>query len=217
MKRRNFLSAGAGALAATSLPQGVSAQSTPLVAETHRIGNFLLVRTVTGLQIAHRAALDRVIWDTVADGNFISAETATADIREFGTPEGSFEITDTVSASFNQPTIESIVTGGDTAVVTGKLSGAARTIGYKLAFETVSTAHLRFAITVEAANVNRIRLVSGSVADEAIFGFGQQPTTSTRRGSFCRFWCRSTASGVANLSSRRSSTTWPIGAAARPS
>lgn len=180
MKRRNFLSIGTGALAVTSLPNAVAAQ-TPAV-ETHVLGNFLLTRTEAGLQVAHKDAPDRVIWDTAADGDFLAAEIATADIREFGTPEGSFEIRDAVSTSFSQPTIETIVVNGNMALVTGKLRGANRTIGYQLAFEPVSTAHLRFAITVDAADVNRIRLITGSVADEAIFGFGQQLTYFNQKG-----------------------------------
>jgi alpha-glucosidase len=180
MKRRDFLTVGAGALAVSALPHAVSAQA-PAV-ETHSLGSFLLNRTATGLQVAHKNAPDRLIWDTAADGDFLVAETATANIREFGTPEGSFEITDTVSASFSQPTIEAVVAGGNTAVVTGKLTGAGGAIGYKLAFEAVSTSHLRFVITVDAADVNRIRLVTGSVADEAIFGFGQQLTYLNQKG-----------------------------------
>lgn len=50
-----------------------------------------------------------VIWNTVTDGNFIVAETATANIREFGTPEGSFEITDTVSASYDLVDIDETI------------------------------------------------------------------------------------------------------------
>ena len=180
MKRRDFLTIGAGALAVTSLPNAVAAQA-PAV-ETHSLGSFLLTRTATGLQVAHKNAPDRIIWDTVADGDFLAAEIATPHIREFGTPEGSFEITDAVSISFRQPTIETIVVDGNRALVTGKLRGAARTIGYKLAFEAVSTSHLRFVITVDAADVNRIRLVAGSVADEAIFGFGQQLTYANQKG-----------------------------------
>jgi alpha-glucosidase len=182
MKRRNFLFAGIGALAATSLPHGAIAQPAVPATETHPLGDFRLIRTATGLQIAHRSAPDRIIWDTVADGDFLVAETATANTREFGTPEGSFEITDTVSASFAQPTINAIEVSGNTAVVTGKLSGTARGITYKLVFEAMSKSHLRFVITVDAAEVNRIRLVAGSVAEEAIFGFGQQLTYFNQKG-----------------------------------
>jgi alpha-glucosidase len=182
MKRRDFLAVGIGALAVTSLAHGTAAQPAVPATETHSLGDFLLTRTATGLQVAHQKAPDWIIWDTVTDGSFLTAEIATAAIREFGTPEGSFEITDTVSASFKQPTIRTIVADGNTAAVTGTLSGDARTIPYKLAFEAVSISHLRFVITVGAADVNRIRLIAGSVADEAILGFGQQLTYVTQKG-----------------------------------
>jgi alpha-glucosidase len=74
------------------------------------------------------------------------------------------------------------VADGNTAAVTGTLSGDARTIPYKLAFEAVSISHLRFVITVGAADVNRIRLIAGSVADEAILSFGQQLTYVNQKG-----------------------------------
>ncbi|SCZ12813.1 alpha-glucosidase [Microvirga guangxiensis] len=179
MKRRDFLRVGAGALAATSLPHDVCAQ-VPAI-KTHSLGDFILAQAATRLQVAHRSAPDWIIWETVAD-DFLTAEIATADIREFGTPEGSFEITDTVSGAFTHPTIEAIVIDGNRALVTGTLRGSARTVGYKLAFEAVSPSHLRFVITVDAADVNRIRLTVGSVTDEAIFGFGQQLTYVNQKG-----------------------------------
>jgi alpha-glucosidase len=83
MKRRGFLMGGAGALAATALPNAVSSQSPAPTAETHSLGDFLLTPTATGLQVAHQKAPDRIIWDTVADGDFLTAEIATAAIREF--------------------------------------------------------------------------------------------------------------------------------------
>jgi alpha-glucosidase len=182
MKRRDFLTVGAGALAATSLPHGALAQSSAPATETSPVGDFLLTQTTTGLQVAHKDAPNQVIWDTVTDGTFLVAEIATADIREFGTPEGSFQITDTVSSSFGQPTIEAVAVDGNTAVVAGTLTGAGGAIGYKLAFEALSTSHLRFVITVDASDVNRIRLIAGSAADEAIFGFGQQLTYFNQKG-----------------------------------
>jgi alpha-glucosidase len=182
MKRRDFLTVGVGALTATSLPHGALAQSEAPAAETHSVGDFLLTRTATGLQVAHKNAPNQVIWDTVTDGAFLVAEIATAGIREFGTPEGSFEIIDTVSASFGQPMIEAVAVDRSTAVVAGRLTGAGGAIGYESAFEAVSTSHLRFTITVDAPDVNRIRLIAGSVADEAIFGFGQQLTYFNQKG-----------------------------------
>ncbi|MBT1517348.1 alpha-glucosidase [Bradyrhizobium sp. SRL28] len=186
MKRRDFFSASAAAIVAAKLPHRASAQSTAgAAAETHSVGDFILGRTATGLQVGHKNAPDTVIWDTVADGNFIIAETATADIREFGTPEGSFEITDTVSASYEKPTIDAIAVEGNKAAVTGQLTGTTGSIGYKLTFEAISTTHLRFVITAEGANaasVNRIHLIVASAADEAIFGFGHQLTYFNQKG-----------------------------------
>jgi len=181
MQRRHFLSLGAGALSAPAWRSG-AAQTGATPADSHRIGDFLLTRLGNRLQVSHRDAPGRVIWETAADGNFLAAEIATAEVRDFGVPEGSFSITDSVSSVFERPGIDAIEAGKGTVTVTGTLSGPARHIGYRLVFEAVSPRQLRFTVTVDAAEVNRIRLSVGSAADEAIFGFGQQLTYFNQKG-----------------------------------
>jgi alpha-glucosidase len=185
MKRRDFLTAGASVAAAASLPTLASAQSAADI-EEHPIGEFLLRRAGGGLQVSHRRAPQRVLWETAADKNFIIAETATANIRAFGTPEGSYDIRDTVSAAFDRPTIETIAATADGATVSGRLKSASGERGYSLTFEAVSPTHLRFTIGAEAQGgdaVNRIRLRLASSPDEGLFGFGQQLTFFNQKGN----------------------------------
>ncbi|MEI9900608.1 MAG: hypothetical protein WDN31_11310 [Hyphomicrobium sp.] len=40
-----------------------------------------------------------MLWETATDGSLVIAEVATDEIRDFGTPQGSFDITDTVTAT----------------------------------------------------------------------------------------------------------------------
>lgn len=178
MQRRRFLALGAGGLAVASALRRAAAQA----ADRYAIGDFVLARTPGGLQIGHRDAPGRIIWDTVADGNFLIAEVACARIRDFGTPQGAFRIDDTVASAYGQPLIDAIVGDGRTATVSGRLAGAGRGIGFRLVFEAMSATHLRFTITVDAPEVNRIRLVAGSTPDEGIFGFGQQLTYCNQKG-----------------------------------
>ena len=101
------------------------------------------------------------------DGTFITAETALADIKDFGTPMGFFSITDSVSATFEKPTIDKIEVTGSTATVSGKLTGPAGSVQYKFGFEALSTTSLRFVISADrsnASNINRITLQAASVA-----------------------------------------------------
>ena len=179
MQRRHFLTLGAGGLAAASLPHRLPAQAP---SDVYPAGDFVLARTANGLQVSHRDAPGRVIWDTVADGNFLAAEVATARIRDVGTPQGTFRIEDSVSAAFAHPAIDRIAGDGTAVVVSGRLAGDGGAIGYRLRFEAVSATHLRFDVTVDAAAVNRIRLQVGSTADEAVFGFGQQLTYFNQKG-----------------------------------
>jgi len=98
LKRRELFTAGLSAVALASVPGGIS--SAAAADEHYQIGDFVLTRTRRGLRVSHQQERDRVIWETESEGNFLSAEQATAAIKEFGAPEGTFEITDTVSASY---------------------------------------------------------------------------------------------------------------------
>jgi sulfoquinovosidase len=184
LKRRGFLAAGASAIAVASLP---GAAATEPAGEHYPVGDFILTHTNGGLRVAHRRKPDRIIWESGPDGNFIIAEQASATIKEFGAPEGTFEITDAVSESYEKPTIEAIKSANGAATVSGTLGGpAGAALRYTLAFEAVSSTHLRFVIRAdgpEAAGVNRIRLVIGSAADEAIFGCGEQLTDFNQKGN----------------------------------
>ena len=184
VKRREFLAAAGTAMAAAALPQSATAQGA--AGEEHAVGDFIVRRVGRGLQVSHKGKPDRLLWETAPGGNFIIAETATSDIKDFGTPEAFFTITDTVSASLDKPTIDTIEVAGETATVSGELTGLAGSIGYKLAFEAISATSLRFAISAEgakAAGINRIRLLIGSVAHEGLFGFGQQLTDFNQKGN----------------------------------
>jgi hypothetical protein len=185
VRRREFLTAGAAAMAVASLPRDTTAQAA--AGQEHPIGEFILKRSGDGLHVAHKSKPDRVIWETAPGGNFITAEVAKADIKDFGTPEAFFTITDTVSASYEKPTIETIDVAGNTATVSGQLTGADGNVGYKLAFEAVSASHLRFVIgaaEAKASDINRIRLLIGSTKDEGFFGFGEQLTDFNQKGNF---------------------------------
>ena len=96
-------------------------------------------------------------------------------MRAVGTPEGAYEITDVISASYQEPTVDDIVLRANGATVSGSLRGPKGTIRYKLALDALSATHLRFEImTEDDPAINRIRLRSLSSPDEAFFGFGQQ-------------------------------------------
>ena len=185
MKRREFLTASAAAVALAAAPGPVSSQDAAVKGEHYPIGDFILRRVGNGMQVAHKRKPDRVLWETAAGDTFILAEEAKADIREFGAPEGTFSIIDAVSASYERTAIETVTAAANGAVVSGKLAGAGGEIGFKLAFEAVSPTHLRFVIQAEGprtASVNRIRLRIGSTRDEAFFGFGEQLTYFNQKG-----------------------------------
>src|SRR5262249_43295935 len=83
-----------------------------------------------------------------------------------------------------KPTIDAVVLTGAVRV-TGRLTGTTGKLGYQLTFEAVSSAHLRFVLTAVGPNasaINRMRLLVGSTADEALFGFGQQLTYFNQKG-----------------------------------
>jgi hypothetical protein len=89
MRRREFVTAGAIAAAAAALPADGNAQRAD-ASEDYSVGDFILRRFEGGLQIRHKNKSDRVLWETVSDGTFITAENAVADVKDFGTPMGFF-------------------------------------------------------------------------------------------------------------------------------
>lgn len=183
MKRREFL-VGASAVVAAALPQATSAQSDAGEADRHPIGDFILQHAGRVLRVSHRQKPERVLWKTAPDGNFIIAEKAVANVREFGTPQGSFQISDTVSAAYGRPSIDAIDLAPSRATVSGRLKGAAGSVGYTLSFEAMSSTHLRFEMrTASAADINRIELRMESVPDEGFFGFGEQLTYFNQKGN----------------------------------
>ena len=141
-------------------------------------------RVRKGLRVTHRRNPNRALWESAVDGNFIIAEKATADIHAFGTPEGSYTIRDKVAAAYGRPSIDAIVSASDSLTVSGRLHGEGRPLDYKLTFEAVAPAHLRFQIACAGdPAVNRIRLRSASTADEGFFGFGEQLTYFNQKGN----------------------------------
>ncbi|MGD0421013.1 MAG: hypothetical protein ABSA68_15755 [Xanthobacteraceae bacterium] len=108
VRRRDFLVAGVSAVAAAALEQKTSAQPAVVASEKHPVGEFILDRTDNSLRVTHRRNPDRVLWESAADGNFVIAEKAAADIRAFGAPEGSYKIRDTVAETFERPSIDAI-------------------------------------------------------------------------------------------------------------
>jgi alpha-glucosidase len=183
MKRREFLIASASAVAAAGLAIEARAQPTDSV-EEHAIGDFLLRRAGQGLQVLNRRAPQRVLWQTIAGGNFVIVEKASANIRAFGTPEGSYDIRDSVAAAYEKPTIDAIDLVANRATVSGRLSGALGGCDYRLVFDAISPTQLRFEISTDAngAGINRIRLRLASTPDEGFFGFGQQLTFFNQKG-----------------------------------
>jgi sulfoquinovosidase len=185
MKRREFLVLAASSAATATLPVTPASAADEAV-EERAIGDFLVRRVGAGVQVAHSDAPQRILWETAANGNFLVAEKATADVREFGTPEGSFEIRDKVSASYERPTVESFDGDATRASFAGRLSGKTGEARFQLTFEATSATHLRFVVTARApdgALLDRIRLRLASVAGEAFFGFGQQLTFMNQKGN----------------------------------
>ena len=183
MKRRDFL-VGASAVVAAALPQAASAQSNAGEGDKYPVGDFILRRAGGILRVSHRQKPERVLWESAPDGNFLAAEKAVANVREFGTPEGSFQISDRVSERYERASIEAIDLAQNRATVSGRLTGAAGEVGYTLSFEAISSTHLRFEIKTEpAAGINRIELRTESAPDEGSFGFGEQLTYFNQKGN----------------------------------
>jgi sulfoquinovosidase len=186
MRRREFLEKGASVAVLAALPRTrpTRAETAPPAPKSYSVGDFILQHAGKMLRVVHRLKPERVLWESAPDGNFVVAETAVANVREFGTPQGSFRIDDRVSASYGRPSINAVDLAPNRAHVSGRLKGAAGEVSYKLSFEALSSTHLRFEFTTQGgAAINRIELRTASVADEGFFGFGEQLTYFNQKGN----------------------------------
>ena len=205
--RRRFLQVagivGLGAAATASVVRGIPAvrgllrrwrPDNPPIAfhagGTHPIGNFVVsVATRDGarpfLRITHAAEPTRVLWESIPGVAFLAAARTRVDVREFGTPEGSFDIRDRVLALCAQQSVDAFESEDGALVIRGTLSGAGRQTGYRMIFTSTSVNQVRFQVRLDSsqsASFNRLNLRFASAADEHVFGLGQQLTFLDQKG-----------------------------------
>lgn len=172
MKRRELFSVGAGGALAAALP--IAPAAAEEAAERWPVGDFVVLRHPDRLTVEHKRAPGRALWETATDADgFLVAEVATMAVEDFGTPRGSFEITDTVAQTYGQATIGSVAAAGGGVAVTGTLTDrTGKSSAFTLAFAAASDTHLGFTLSAAEPAINRITLRLASVPEEAIFGFG---------------------------------------------
>lgn len=184
MKRRDLFALGAGGVVVATLPIAATPAQAGLPAESWPVGEFLVLRDGHGLRVEYKAAPGRVLWETAGDERgFLIGEIATMRVKDFGTPEGSFEIADEVQATYAAATIETISPSAGSLDIIGTLADQkGNRIGYTLSFAAASATQLGFTATASLPQINRIILRLASEADEAIFGFGMQMTYFDQKG-----------------------------------
>ena len=151
----------------------------------YRVGAFSLSFANDGLRIAHAAEPARVLWTSVPGRAFLGAAQGQADIRQFGTPDGSYRIDDKLLAQCLAQSIDALERATDTLVVRGRLRGPGCDVAYRLTFDTAGANQLRFRLQLDgpqAAQLNRSYLRHASSADERYFGLGQQLTWFDQKG-----------------------------------
>lgn len=184
MKRRDFFALGAGSVIAGALPLTPASSASTDAVETFPIGNFLVSRDGNSLRVEHRDAPGRILWETTGDAKgCLVAEVASMTVKDFGTPRGSFDISDSVSETYAEATIGPIHPGQGELTVTGALrSRGGKSIGFTLTFTAASASQLAFMAETDDPSINRITLRLASVPDEAFFGFGMQMTYVDQKG-----------------------------------
>jgi sulfoquinovosidase len=156
---------------------------------SYPVGNFVLSFAEKGqlpaLRVTHTAEPNRVLWASIPNVAFVGAAAGEADIREFGTPEGSFSVNDKIITTCTAQSIDSVETTATGLVLRGKLSGPGCAVQYRLTFTPVAANQLQFHLQIEGAQadvLNRIYLRAASDPDEHFFGFGEQLTYFDQKG-----------------------------------
>jgi len=158
-------SSGGGA----TLPEGTTA-----------VGEFLVTVDApdgepASIRVAHRSDPSRVLWETTADGVFVEAAQAEADVVE---ERGSFTITDNETLRCSETTVTDTTVVDDTLVVMGTVDGdePACGVGFTLTFAAESANQIGFDLALDDAAFNRTILRYAVGEEERFFGFGEQFT-----------------------------------------
>jgi alpha-glucosidase len=179
-----------GRLYASSDPLNKAVSNRAAPSASYTIGNFLVrIGRSKGqqatLRVTHRDEPTRLLWESIPELAFVGAAQGDANIREFGSPEGSFDIQDHILRECDQQSLDSAKPEGAKLVLRGTLSGKGCMAGYRLTFAPVSANQLQFSLQLDgpgAQELNRLYLRYRSSADEHFFGFGQQLTYLDQKG-----------------------------------
>nr|MDQ3831688.1 hypothetical protein [Candidatus Tectomicrobia bacterium] len=157
---------------------------------TYAVGNFLISIAMTNgtqatLSVAHQAEPTRLLWESLPNIAFAAAAQGQEEIREFGIPEGSYDIQDRILALCDQQSLDTVTPEGAGLVLRGTLSGQGCTAEYHLTFTPVAANQLQFTLSLDepgAPDLNRLYLRYASSRDEQFFGFGAQLTFFNQKG-----------------------------------
>lgn len=177
------------ARASNDQPSKTKALDTSVRSTSFKLENFV-VRIVAGsgrppvLSVAHQAEPTRSLWETLPDVGFLAAAEGTEKVREFGVPEGSFEIQDRILRKCEDQSLGAAKIEGASLVLQGTLSGHNCSANYTFVFTCVSANQLQFTLRLDspAGGLNRLYLRYASSADERFFGFGEQLTYFDQKG-----------------------------------
>lgn len=137
------------------------------------------------LRITHRSEPGRTLWESIPGTAFVTAAKGQADIREHGSPEGSFDVRDQILKRCDRQSVTDVKKQDSSLTLSGILSGQGCEIAYHMTLETAGDNQLRFQVRLEgpgADDFNRIFLRYASTKDEHFFGFGQQLTYFNQKG-----------------------------------
>ena len=174
--------------------EGVTMNRTTLVWNVkqgaYQLGSFNL--TITGesrdafrLEVTHQAEPSRILWESIPRLAFLAAAEGTAEFREHGLPEGSFDVRDNILKRCDHQSVTAIKRRGTALVFRGALSGPDCKSDYELTFEALSEDQLRFRVELkgqETNGLNRAYLTYTSDKNEHFFGFGEQLTYLDQKG-----------------------------------
>jgi alpha-glucosidase len=182
--RRLFLSAcmlwlGCGSRAdATSEHEQTDAGNS----SQHELGAFLVtVDAAGGVQVTHRDAPERVLFESLPHRSLIELDARTEDITE---SNGSFAIKDSVKASCSTAGPVTATQSESSLALRSTLDCAGKRIDIELTFAPKSEHALGFVARTlsDTGAFNQLALVYGAEKDERFVGFGEQFTYVDMRG-----------------------------------
>ncbi len=134
------------------------------------LGPFQVERRAEHIQVIQRDAPERVLWRSASRSPLVRAARGRAQVTE---SRGFFKVDEQRRPWIDGGGIDRFEFVGDSVVIEGPLGEDSR---WSVSLTPIDESQLRFSVSTDNAEYNRVQLVGGLSPEQRVFGFGEQFT-----------------------------------------